>query len=136
MRKHKVISVAVVAGCSNNQAGLKKTPAMYALGIIFYNIVFRDIIYPGNNFSLLVAFTAEEGDVHFIGTGIWIRIVQNIVVAMAFFAAGCVRIILQQSLTMDPTPVICHGIRMANTTVYRIQIIRMGKTLISRIRMT
>ena len=67
--------------------------AMDTLGIVLDNIVLGDIIYPGNYFTFFVTSSTEVGDIHFIGTRFGIAVVENIVVTVTLFTAGCIWII-------------------------------------------
>ena len=93
MWKHKVVAMAIVTGGRNNQAGLKKALAMNTLGIVLNDIVLRYIIDSGYNFSFPVTFSAEERNIHLVGTGFRIGIMQNIVVTMTLFTTGCIWVI-------------------------------------------
>ena len=85
--------MAVITGGSNHQSCFKQAPAMDTLGIVLDNIVLGDIIYPCHYFAFLVASSAEVGDIHLIGARFGIGVVQDIVVPVTFFTAGCIRII-------------------------------------------
>ena len=93
MGKHQVVAMTIVTGGSNNQSGFKQAPAMNPLGIILNNIVFGDIIYPGHYFALFVASAAEVGYIHLISARFSIGVVQDIVMAMTFSAAGSMGVI-------------------------------------------
>lgn len=66
---------------------------MNTLGIVLYDIMFRYIIYPGHNLALFVAFSTEVGNIHLIGAGCCIAVMQDIVVTVALLAAGSIGII-------------------------------------------
>ena len=93
MRQNKAVVVAIVAGGCHNEPCFKQAPAMDALGIVFYNVVFGYIVYPGHHFSLPVTLTAQKGDIHFIGTGSRIGIVVDVVMPVALLATGSIGII-------------------------------------------
>ena len=85
--------MTVIAGGCNHQAGFKETPAMNTLGIVFHDIVFGYIVYPGHNFTLFVTFSTEVGYIHFVGAGLCIAVMQDIVMTVTLLAAGSVWII-------------------------------------------
>jgi hypothetical protein len=135
MRQHKMVAVAIVTGGSNNQPSFEKPPAMNTLGVILNNIVFRYVINPCNNFTFSMTFSAKERYIHFIGTGIGIGIMQNIMVAVALLATGGIWIIHQQRLSVHTPCVRGHGFCMAGATIYWLQVLRMWEAFIISIAM-
>ena len=125
--------MTVVTCGGNHQSGFKQTPAMDTLCIVLNNIVLGDIIYPGHNFPFFVASSAEVGDIHLIGARFGIAVMEYIVVTMTFFAAGCIRVIPQQRLSMGPSDIVCQLLGVADSAIDWFQIISMGKTFICRI---
>jgi hypothetical protein len=103
---------------------------MDALGIVLHDIVLRDIIYPGHNLTLPVTFATQVRDVHLIGTGFGIGMMEDVMVTMTLFAAGSMRVIHEQGLTVNPSYIIFHLKGMAVTAIDRLQVIGMRKSLI------
>ena len=66
---------------------------MDTLGIIFYNVMLRNVVCPGYYLSLPVTCPAKDGDIHFIGTGKRVGVVKDIMMPMALLTAGCIGII-------------------------------------------
>ena len=131
MGQNQVIPVTIVAGCCNDQSRFKQTSSVYALGIILNDVMLRNIIYPGYDFALPVAFSAQDGDIHFIGAGFWVRVVKDIMVAMALFAAWSIGIAHEQSLPVYAPGVVGHRLGVTNTAIDRLKIVGMWKSLIS-----
>ena len=100
MWKYEVIAIAVVAGCCYNQPRFKQSPSMDALGVVFNDIVFGHIVGPCHNFPFTVTRPAQNGDVHFIGAGSRVAIVQDVVMTVALFAAWSIGVILQERLSV------------------------------------
>jgi hypothetical protein len=106
MRQHQVVAMAIVARGSYDQSGLKKPAPVYTLGVVLHNVVLGHVIYPGNHFSFPVASSAKKGYVHFIGAGVGVGIMKNIVIAVTLLAAGGVGIIHEQGLSVHSPLVI------------------------------
>ena len=85
--------MAVVASGCYHQTRFKEAFAMNALGVILHDIMLRYIVGPGHYFALPVACSTEDGDIHFIGTGFRICVMQDVVVAMTLLATGGMGII-------------------------------------------
>ena len=88
-----MITVTVVTGGCDNKTGFEQAPSVNTLGVILHNIMFRDIIGTSHNFSLPVTGATKDGDIHFIGAGSRIGIMQDVMMAMTFFTAGRIRIV-------------------------------------------
>jgi hypothetical protein len=109
---------------------------MNALGIVFHDIVFRYIVYPGHNLAFFVAFTTEIGNIHLVGAGCGIAVMQDIVVTVTLLAAGSIGIIAQKGLSVDSSLVFFQFKGMAASAVNGFQLLGMWKTFISGIGVT
>jgi hypothetical protein len=104
--QNQVVPVAIVAGGGDDKSGFKQTSSVDALGVVFHNIMFRRIVYPGYNLALPVTFPAKERNIHLEGTGFRVGIVQDIMVSMALLAARGIGIIHQEGLSVNAPGVI------------------------------
>jgi hypothetical protein len=109
---------------------------MDTLGIVFHDVVFGYVVYSRYYFSFSVTLAAEIRDIHLVGAGLRVGIIQDIVVSVALLATGGIGVISQQGLPVDPPHVVGQLLGMTVPAVYRIQVIRMGKSLIIGIDMT
>jgi hypothetical protein len=101
VRQDHVVAVTVVAGGSNDQAAPEQSLAVDALGIIAQDIVFRDIVNPGDGGAFPVAFPAENRNVHLVSAGVYVRGRQDVVITVTFGAGGRVGCVSLQGAAMD-----------------------------------
>jgi hypothetical protein len=135
MWQDQVVAMAVVAGGCHDKASLEQASPMDALGVVLHHIVLGDIVNTGHHFAFPVALSTQEGNVHFVGAGVGIRVMFDIMMSMAFFAAGCIGIVLQKGLAMNAPGIVGHGPLMAETAIHGIQVIGMRKSLVGCIHM-
>jgi hypothetical protein len=131
-----VVPVTVVAGGSDDQTRFKEPPSMNALCVVLDDVVFRNFIDPGNMFSFAVTTATEKGNICFIGAGVGIGIVKNIMVPVTFIAAGRMGIVHQQGLSVDPAPVFIGRSCVAVSAIHRFEPLSMGQSFIVCIFMT
>jgi hypothetical protein len=99
---------------------------MNTLRVIFNDVVLRNFIDPGYMFSFTVATATEKGNICFVGAGVGIGIVKYIVVPMTFIAAGCMGIVHQQCLSVDPAPVFVSRICVAVSAIHGLEPFSVG----------
>ena len=111
---------------------------MYALAIVFEDIMLWNIICPGYRSPFPVTLSAQKGDIHFIGTGSRIGIMVDVMVTMTLLAAGGVWVIFQKSLAMNPPDIINHLVVVTASAFNRIKSasIHVGKIIVVCIRVT
>jgi hypothetical protein len=88
MGKDEMVSVTVIAGGCDDQSLFEQPCSVNALGIVGQDIFFRDIVNAGNRRSLTVAFSTENGNIHFVGLRPDVTGGKNRVFAVTFAAGG------------------------------------------------
>jgi hypothetical protein len=96
-----MISMAVVAGGRDDEAAFEQTFSMDALRIVAQNIMFWNVVDPGHRRSLSMTLSAENRDVHFIGTRSDVCMWENIVIAVTFAAGWSIGSTTFQSAAMN-----------------------------------
>ena len=85
--------VARVYDVSEHNIVENYTQGIHGRGLILHNIMLGDIINPGHYFTFLVASAAQVGNIHFVGTRFCIAVMEDIMVTVTLFTAGCMWII-------------------------------------------
>jgi len=135
VRKDEVVAMAVVAGGCNDETAFEQTFAMDTLRIVGQNVVFGNVVDAGNRCTLSMTFAAKHGNVHFISTGLDIAGGKDVVIAVAFTAAGSIGCTAFKSAAMDSRIELLSCLIMADSAVDFIEPFRMRKILHIRILM-
>ena len=130
-----MVSVAVVAGGGYDQALFKKSLAMDALRIIAQDVMFWNVVDPGNWRSFTVTLSTENRDVHLVGAGSNVTRRENVVFAVAFATGWGIGSTAFQSTAMNSGIKIFIGLIVADSAVDFFQRFRMGEILHIRILM-
>ncbi|MBA7618022.1 hypothetical protein ES703_25341 [subsurface metagenome] len=136
VRKYEVISVTVVACGCHDQALLEQSLAVNALGVVGKDVPFWNVVNSGYGRSFSVAFSAENGDVHFVCSGLDVGGRKDVVFSVTFIAARGIRSSPLQSLSVDSGKKFLIRLIMADPAVHSFESFGMGELLDFRIHMT
>jgi len=127
--KDEVISMTVVARRCNDETTLEQALAVDTLRIVAQDVVFRNVVDPGNWCSLTVTLAAENRDVHLVGAGSDIAGGKNVVVPMAFAAGWGIGSTAFKSAAMNSCIKFLIGVIVADSAVNSLERFRMRKIL-------
>lgn len=128
-----MISVTVVACGCHDQALLEQSLAVNALGVVGKDVPFWNVVNSGYGRSFSVAFSAENGDVHFVCSGLDVGGRKYEVISVTFIAARGIRSSPLQSLSVDSGKKFLIRLIMADPAVHSLESFGVGELLDFRI---
>jgi len=136
VRKDKVVAMTVIACGCHDQALLEQSLAVNALGVVGKDVPFWNVVNSGNGRSFSVAFSAENGDVHLVCSGLDVCGRKDVVLSVTFIAARGIRSSPLQSPSVDSGKKFLIRLIMADPAVHSLETFGVGELLDFRIHMT
>ena len=135
VRQNPVRRVAGHASRGDDQPFLHQRRAVHAFGVVFNDVRFVDLALPLDRSPFLMAFAADIGNLRRRHRGVRVLYRQDIVEAMAVFAARRQRVAARDRLAVQGCAVLFLLIRMAAAAIDFCQLPFVRQLLVLQVRM-
>jgi hypothetical protein len=127
VRQNKVRRVATRAHRRDDQAAAKQTFAMHAFRVVLKNLVLRDVVSELDRRALVMAASAEKGNLGNIGGRAGSGRAQDVVSSVTIRAARGQRVTTLRRIPVQARRILLLFVGMTGAALNRFQLLGMGK---------